>query len=62
MNETYQVVIISRYTGRETVQYYGESVSDAIDTYEMIKKSHTTMKQFKLQMRKFKPVVMMETE
>jgi hypothetical protein len=55
-------VIISRYTGRETVQYYGVSVSDAIETYEMIKKSHTTMKQFKLQMRKFKPVVMMESE
>lgn len=62
MSETYQVVIISRYTGRETVQYYGQSASDAIDTYEMILKSHTTMKQFKVQMRKFKPVVMMENE
>ena len=62
MKELYQVVIISRYTGRETVQYYGERVSDAIDTYEMILKSHTTMKQFKVVMRKFKPVVMMESD
>lgn len=62
MKDTYQVVIISRYTGRETVQYYGHSANDAIDTFEMILKSHTTMKQFKVQMRKFKPVVMMESE
>lgn len=61
-NSTYQVVIISRYTGRETVQYYGESVADAFDTYEMILKSQTTMKQFKVQLRKFKPAVMMESD
>lgn len=58
----YQVVIVSRYTGRESVQYSGESAIDATDTYEMIMKSQTTMKQFRVVLRRLEPVIVMESE
>lgn len=58
----YQVVIVSRYTGRESVQYSGASAIDATDTYEMIMKSQTTMKQFRVVLRRLEPVIVMESE
>lgn len=62
INNTYRVVAISRANGKRVVCYEGDRACLATACYEDLLKRPTFMEDFKIELQRLDPVIVMESD